>query len=81
MVQEDCLPYEPLSHKACNVTGCDTKQVLSSMCVASKEDQVKREIQQNGPVVASILVHRDFLLYQRGIYKPMSDMPKFQGRH
>lgn len=51
------------------------------MCMASKEDQVKREIQQNGPVVASILVYRDFLLYQRGIYKPMDDMAKFQGRH
>ncbi len=51
------------------------------MCLASKEEQVKREIQQNGPVVASIHVYRDFLLYQKGIYKPMGDMPKFQGRH
>ena len=32
----------------------------------------------NGPVVISILVYRDFLLYNKGIYKPVEGTQKFK---
>lgn len=80
-VTEECLPYRPEQVGECATKGCQEVQVVKGSCVASKEDAVKREIMKNGPVVASIKVYRDFLLYQKGIYKPMDDVPRFKGRH
>lgn len=44
------------------INECKKVEILE-YCVSSKEESIKREIIKNGPVIASIVPYRDFLLY------------------
>lgn len=49
-------------------TQCERYRVLD-YCVASNEENIKREIYKNGPVVAVMPIYKDFLVYSGGVYQ------------
>ena len=52
-----------------------------SFCVLFGENDIKREIMKNGPVISNMEVYTDFLTYKSGIYTKGEDVPKFSGTH
>ena len=52
-----------------------------SFCVLFGENDIKREILKNGPVISNMEVHTDFLTYKSGVYSKDEDTPKFTGSH
>lgn len=57
------MAYQAKDEYVSKIDECEKYKVVSDYCLASKEENVKREIQENGPVVSSMLIYRDFLLY------------------
>jgi cathepsin B len=55
------------------------KQSIDSYCILFSEDDIKRDIFKNGPVVAVTHVHTDFLPYKSGIYTKGDEVPRFSG--
>jgi cathepsin B len=55
------------------------KETFDSYCIVFGEDDIKREILKNGPVVAVTNVHTDFLTYKSGVYYKGEEVPKFSG--
>jgi cathepsin B len=55
------------------------RERIESYCILYGEDDIKKEIMKNGPVVAVTHVHTDFLTYKSGIYQKNDDVPKFSG--
>ena len=49
-------------------TNCE-KFKVKDYCVASSEENIKREILERGPVVAGMTVFKDFLVYKSGVYE------------
>lgn len=78
---EICFPYQADSE----TVGCDKmcsnpkKETIDSYCILFAEDDIKRDILKNGPVVAVTQVHTDFLTYKSGIYTKGEDIPRFSG--
>lgn len=50
-------------------------------CIAQGEDDIKKEILKNGPVIAQMVVYTDFLTYKEGLYHRTEDSFKFNGQH
>ena len=74
LVNESCMPFRGgdfvnCSQK-CNTTIPNVGERLSRVCGIDNQEQIKREIVLNGPVIASLEVHSDFLTYKSGIYYP-----------
>jgi cathepsin B len=53
------------------------KTEIESYCVLFGEDDIKRDILKNGPVITATLVHYDFLTYKSGVYYVGEEEPKF----
>ena len=75
---ETCMPYAlgafvNCSQK-CNTTMEEGRRA-SKICGIDLQEQIKREIVLNGPVVAALEVHSDFLTYKSGIYS--ADFAKY----
>ena len=71
MHNETCMPYAHGAYVSCNSTCNDTMADtgrLSRVCGVDGENEIKREIKLNGPVIASLEIHSDFLTYKSGIY-------------
>ncbi len=71
MVNESCMPYGAGRNINCSARCPDSmaeSSRLGRICGIDAQEQIKREIVLNGPVVASIEVHSDFLTYKEGIY-------------
>jgi hypothetical protein len=64
IVDESCFNYQGNDQIECSkyISECKKVEVLD-YCVASNVESIKREIFKNGPVIASIIPYRDFLLY------------------
>lgn len=56
-----------------------TKSTIDSYCILFAEDDIKRDILKNGPVVAVSHVHTDFLTYKSGVYTKGDEVPRFSG--
>lgn len=70
---EDCLPYTAAgAAKTKCKTDCsdDKKHKIIKYCVLGNKKSLKREIQSRGPVMQSMFVMDDFLVYSGGIYYP-----------
>ena len=82
LATEDCMKYTGLSTTKC-IDMCDTpkRELLGSFCVVFGEEDIKREILANGPVVGTMEIYTDFLNYKKGVYDHGEDVPKFSGYH
>lgn len=82
LAREECLKYTGLSTTKC-MEMCDSprREKLASFCVVFGEEDIKREIMTNGPVVAIMEIHTDFLNYKKGVYDHGEEVPKFSGYH
>lgn len=72
LYDESCLRYGAGRFVNCSENTCKEPLAESGrigrICGVDSQEQIKREIVLNGPVVASIEVHSDFLTYKEGIY-------------
>ena len=77
---EECLPYKGTFDAKCSEMCADPMKVRpESFCVLFGDNDIKREIMKNGPVVSSMEVYTDFLSYKSGVYSKGEDIPKFSG--
>ena len=79
---EECLPYKGTFDAKCSDMCAEPMKVRpESFCILFGDNDIKREIMKNGPVVSSMEVYTDFLSYKTGIYTKGEDVPKFSGYH
>ena len=82
LVTEECLPYKGTFDAKCSDMCAETNKIRpDSFCVLFGENDIKREIMKNGPVISNMEVYTDFLTYKSGIYTKGEDVPKFSGTH
>jgi len=80
LVDETCLPYQ--LDTTCDKMCAEPKRhKIEGYCILFGEEDIKREIVKNGPVVSVTTVHTDFLTYKSGVYVKGEEVPKFQGYH
>jgi len=80
LVDESCFPYSVDS--TCDKICADPKRhKIDGYCILFGEDDIKREIFKNGPVVSVMSIYVDFLTYKSGVYSKGDEVPKFQGFH
>jgi hypothetical protein len=87
-ISEECLPYTGVAGE-CDVDHFETNECrvdnqmykLTDSCIAIQEENIKREIFQNGPVVSQMLPFTDFLAYKEGSYHRTGEAFKFNGYH
>lgn len=81
LVDETCFPYQADS----DTVKCDqmctnqTRERIEGYCILFGEDDIKRDIMKNGPVVAATQVYVDFLTYKSGVYTKSEDIARFSG--
>ena len=79
---EECLPYKGTFDAKCSEMCAEPMKVRpESFCVLFGDNDIKREIMKNGPVISSMEVYTDFLTYKTGVYSKGEDVPKFSGYH
>jgi len=85
LVDTTCLPYNPESEdtpETCTEKLRDCKRInIGDYCVASESENIKLEIYQYGPVVVTIPIYRDFLIYKEGLYQVYPKNQKFSADH
>jgi cathepsin B len=81
IVDEQCFPYQADSDTVKCEAMCKnpTRERVENYCILFGEDDIKRDIVKNGPVVAATHVHVDFLTYKSGVYTKGDDIPRFNG--
>jgi cathepsin B len=81
IVDETCFPYKADSDNTKCESMCSnpTRERIDGYCILFGEEDIKREIFKNGPVVAVTQVYVDFLTYKSGIYTKSDDIAKFSG--
>lgn len=81
IVDEQCFPYQADSETVKCDKMCSTPQRerIEGYCVLFGEEDIKREIFKNGPVVAATQIHVDFLTYKSGIYTKGDEVARFNG--
>ena len=79
---EECLPYKGTFDAKCSEMCAEPMKARpESFCVLFGDNDIKREIMKNGPVVSSMEIYTDFLSYKTGVYTKGEDVPKFSGYH
>ena len=83
LVTEACYPYNPdiVDGKCKGVCENPKKVKVDSYCLLMEEENIKREILKNGPVVSTMHTYVDFLTYKGGIYTKGEEVAKFSGQH
>ena len=82
LATEECLPFKGTFDAKCSEMCAEPMKVRpESFCVLFGDNDIKREIMKNGPVVSSMEVYTDFLSYKTGVYTKGEDVPKFSGYH
>ena len=81
IVEEECFPYKgETTNTTCNDKCNDGKPTkLKNYCLVYNEENIKKEILKNGPLISVTQVNIDFLTYSSGIYRVTPDTPKFAG--
>ena len=80
VANEDCLPYKGSNDVKCDQMCANPEKVkLGNYCIIIGEDNIKREIVKNGPVVSVMQIYSDFLNYKSGVYIKGDDVPRFSG--
>ena len=81
LVEEECFPYVGDNNDCSNKCPEGKNRKIKSYCMIYNEDNIKREILVNGPVLSVTQVHIDFLNYKSGIYRVTPGTAKFAGYH
>ena len=82
LVDEKCFPYKGSGDAKCEEMCKDGKRErIDSFCVLFGEDDIKKEIMKNGPVIGVMQIYSDFLTYNKGVYVKGDDIPGFSGYH
>jgi C1A family cysteine protease len=82
LVDEACFPYKADSDVKCETMCAEPKRErIDGFCLLYGEDDIKREILKNGPVIATTQIYSDFLTYKSGVYHKGEEVPKFSGMH
>jgi len=81
IANETCFPYQADSEtvKCDKMCANPQKERIDGYCILFGEDDIKRDILKNGPVVAASQVHVDFLPYKSGVYHKGDEVPRFSG--
>jgi cathepsin B len=83
IVDEACFPYQADSDtvKCDKMCANPVRERIDGYCILFGEDDIKRDIYKNGPVVAATQVYVDFLTYKSGVYVKSDDVARFTGFH
>jgi len=81
LVDEECLPYKPEAEKCEGMCENPKRVRIDNHCLIIGEDDIKREIIKNGPVVSTMNVYVDFLTYKKGVYYKQEEVARFSGQH
>lgn len=81
LVEESCLPYNPEAEKCEGMCANPKRTRIDSYCLLIGEDDIKREIMKNGPVVSTSQVFVDFLTYKSGVYTKGDEVARFSGQY
>jgi cathepsin B len=57
------------------------KYTIGDYCVSSESENIKQEIFNYGPVIVTIPVYRDFLIYKSGLYQVYPKNQRFSAEH
>jgi cathepsin B len=71
IINESCMPFKQGEFVNCSDKCSETLPDhgrIARICGVDSQEQIKREIILNGPLVASFEVHSDFLTYKSGVY-------------
>lgn len=87
-ITEQCLSYTG-SQQECEVDHLESNECrvdnnvwrVQDYCISFQEENIKREIVKNGPVVSQMVPYTDFLAYKSGMYHRTQDSFKFNGQH
>jgi len=81
LVDETCFPYQANSDttKCQDMCANPTRERIEGYCILFGEDDIKKEIIKNGPVVAATQVYVDFLTYKSGVYTKSEEVSRFSG--
>ncbi len=81
LVTEECYPFKPELTKCEGICNNSERIRFDSYCLLYGEDEIKKEIMKNGPVVSTMQIYVDFLNYKSGIYQKGDEIAKFSGKH
>jgi cathepsin B len=86
LYEEDCFPYDiSKTNETCEevLKACPKEKVhkVEEYCVVREVENIKKEIKSKGPVIATIPIYRDFLVYKGGAFKVTPGTPRYQGEH
>ena len=85
LVDTTCAPYNPSSEDTpenCSEKYKSCKRInIGDYCVSSDTENIKLEIFNYGPVVVTIPVYRDFLIYKEGLYQVYPKNQRFSSEH
>lgn len=81
IVDEKCFPYQADSDTVkCDKMCSDQKRErIDGYCILFGEEDIKKDIFKNGPVVAATQVNVDFLTYKSGVYTKGDEVARFSG--
>jgi len=81
LVDEQCFPYQGDSEtvKCDKICANPQRERIDGYCILFGEEDIKREIIKNGPVVATTQVYVDFLTYKSGVYHKGDEVARFSG--
>lgn len=82
-VREECYPWQG-TNSTCpaEVNKCRLEREqfqVAGYCAVQGPENIKKEIIKNGPVIAPLFPHTDFLTYKSGVYFPSEGSFKFGG--
>jgi len=81
IVNEQCFPYQADSDTVkCDKACADgERERIEGYCILFGEEEIKKEIFKNGPVVAATQIYVDFLTYKSGVYLKADEVARFSG--
>jgi len=80
LVEEECLPYNPEAEKCEGMCETQNRTRIDNYCLLIGEDDIKRDIMKNGPVVSTSHIYIDLLTYKSGVYTKEEDIARFSGQ-
>lgn len=84
IMNETCMPFKQGAFVNCSDHCAEVLPDhgrLSRVCGIDTQEQIKREIILNGPVIAQLEIHSDFLTYKSGVYFPDYAQYVYAGGH
>lgn len=85
LVDSKCAPYddktEDTAESCAERTKTCNKYKIGDYCVSSESENIKQEIFNYGPVIVTIPVYRDFLVYRDGLYQVYPKNQKYSADH